>query len=310
MNPATINLGGNSSGTLIPSPSGKYLYMLYEGQQSCDLSPGSISVFAIGATGSLTHVADNIAQGCSLIFDATGKYAYVADSPRNVEGAGTVSQYLVNSDGTFTPLSVPTVPVAAAFMVLHPSGKYVYIEDITQQQIVQFTIGATGALTQASTTSASAYSAYLGGAVMAIDPSGRYLYLAGVSDISLFSINSDGTLTAKGSAATFPCGDGPTAIIVTSKYAYFGDCSSPLGQYVMQSDGTLAAISPVNIVIGLGSFLLTADPTNRYLYANDSYGETTITQSAIGSSGALTPLNPARVDIPLGAISLATVSTN
>jgi 6-phosphogluconolactonase (cycloisomerase 2 family) len=160
-----------------------------------------------------------------------GKFAYAVNT-----GTSNISMYAIdpttgalNSRGTITTGSVPS---SAS---VDPSGQFVYVaySAFTHAANVSvYAINADGTLTPHGTTPA-VFSPHS----IAIDPLGRFAYVANIStdctagsfsDVSMFTINGDGTLTPM-VPATIAAGVCPSAVAIdrSGEFVYVanaGDC--------------------------------------------------------------------------------------
>ncbi len=126
------SLGSTPSGGINPNglaidPSGTYLY-------TANTSSGSISIFAIDASGTLSPVsgspiAETYADPVALILDPKGAFLYVAN-----QGSSNVAVYSISSStGVPTILTSSTTTGAfsteanPSFLVADPSGKYLLV---------------------------------------------------------------------------------------------------------------------------------------------------------------------------------------
>jgi 6-phosphogluconolactonase len=122
----TSSDGPNPTGLTI-DPSGSFLY-------ASNFSSNSISIFAVGSSGSLAKVAGSpIADGytapISLILDPAGANLYVAN-----QGSGNVAAYSITS-ATGLPAALTTstatnafgTEVSPSFLASDPSGKYLFV---------------------------------------------------------------------------------------------------------------------------------------------------------------------------------------
>jgi 6-phosphogluconolactonase (cycloisomerase 2 family) len=149
----------------------------------------------------------------ALAIDPSSKYLYVANMGDGSAGPnGTVGQYNINSDGSLTAMSTPSVPTGQrpVGITIDPTGHYVYVANQNDNTISQYTVGAGGALTAMSTATVATDT---GVSAVTIDPTGTYLYATnrGTTTVSQFKIGTGGALTPM-TAPTVPSGLHPTAI--------------------------------------------------------------------------------------------------
>jgi 6-phosphogluconolactonase (cycloisomerase 2 family) len=200
--PATVSTGTEASpGFVTVDPTGKFAYVANQ-------DVNTISMFTINSsTGVLTPTTPaTVASGMSpfgVAVAPSGKFAYVPDA-YDARG-GLVSQYGVDSvTGVLTPNTPAYVlagnsPVAVA---VDPSSKYAYVVNRNDNTVSMFTIDSTtGNLTLNTTISAPTGIIATGTEPYRInfDPSGKFVYVTNEqSATSIYTVNSDGTLTAMG----------------------------------------------------------------------------------------------------------------
>jgi len=210
------------------------------------------------------------------IFSPDGKYAYVANyacaGPGCVAAQGTISQYTVGADGALTPMTPATVNTGSATsqpnsLIVDPTSAYLYVANAGDNTVSQFVIDATtGALSGGSPAPTGGIFPFS----VTVDPSGRFVYVANT-----------------GSAA-------PPAVAGT------------ISQYsIVPGVGTLMPIGTGSVAAGLGVSSVTVDPTGAYAYATNR-GESSLSQYAIGVTGALTPMTAPTVVAGLHPTSIAT----
>jgi 6-phosphogluconolactonase (cycloisomerase 2 family) len=240
-----------------------------------------------------------------------GKFAYVVNT-----GTSNISMYdidpttgALNSRGTITTGSVPSS------VSVDPSGQFVYVTNSAFTRagnVSVYAINADGTLTPNGTTPAG-----LSPHSIAIDPLGRFAYLANsvgactagsFSDVSMFTINGDGTLTPT-SPATIAAGVCPSAVAIdrSGKFAYAAnadDCGdflvgsisiykiNPAFGGILSSTGTIdAGACPLSLAMA-------PDPSGKFggfVYVADSQfsGASNVLMYTIDSvTGLLVPITP------------------
>lgn len=286
--PITAGAGVES---LAMHPSGKFLY-------AANSVTNNLSLYTISSTGALTEVTPRTSAGTSptlLAMDSAGSFLYVANS-----ASLDLSVYSINaSTGALTPVaqaSGATAPTGlqAMNLKLTPSGNFLYLTGeepaggTTTGVIEAFPVkqGVVGPLPVANSPFFTGNTP-LG---LAIDSTGSHLYTANKQDnsISPFTINSDGSLTALGSAVgqSFV---GPVSVLIdkSGKYLYVANQgSSNVAAYGIGSDGSLSLLagSPFTAA-SQPSFLLT-DSTGKYFFVGSASSIQSYTLST--SSGNLT----------------------
>jgi 6-phosphogluconolactonase len=218
MSKATVP-SGPSPAALIVDPADHFAYVANFGANSHTPPPGpaSISQYSMGSDGSLTAMSTATVVSDpgpnALAIDPSSKYLYVANMGDGSAGPnGTVGQYNINSDGSLTAMSTPSVPTGQrpVGITIDPTGHYVYVANQNDNTISQYTVGAGGALTAMSTATVATDT---GVSAVTIDPTGTYLYATnrGTTTVSQFKIGTGGALTPM-TAPTVPSGLHPTAI--------------------------------------------------------------------------------------------------
>ncbi len=160
---------------------------------------GSAAVVPIATTGMFGAAAQTVTAGANahqVVLSATNTAAYVP-----CLGADHVAIYAFDpAAGMLAAKPVAPAPSGAGprHLVLHPNGNAYVINELAST-ITRYHVAAGGALTAAesvSTLPPGATGANTG-AEIAVHPNGKWLYASNRGDdsISVFSINSDATLT-------------------------------------------------------------------------------------------------------------------
>jgi len=307
LNPQTVSAGFEGNAIFI-DPSHKYAYV-FQGYCIFGLSISSIAQYKVNTDGTLTFKSSNVATGCSITFDPSGKYVYIGIE--NIDGTNQITQYTVQPDGTLQCVGITSM-TGYTYLVFNNNGSYAYAANRSTGTISQYSVDAGGvlhALTPA--TIQSGVSALAQPSAVIIHPSNQFVYSANWVDgtISQFSVNTDGTLRALNPAnvATVSCPDS-MAVDPTGKYLYVASCAGgPIGQFSIGLGGTLTPLSPATVSAGNGSYTLAIDPSGRYLYVANA-ADNTISQYSVGANGTLSPLSPASIadsSGPEGIISIA-----
>ena len=237
-------------------------------------------------------------------------YAYVASADvDNRAIPGAVYQYSIGSDGSVAPLSVASVPagVTPKAVVSDPSGRYVYVANDGDATISQYAVGADGGLVALSPAVVRIAGLQNAGYTVSIEPSGKFLYVVGSprdlagpsATIAQYSIQSDGTLASLAQAYLnlSVYASGSLAIDSSGRYAYLAGAASAAGglvsQFSINSDGTLAALTPATIAAMQGTVAVTIAPSGQTAYVISICVDTAcngqIAPYTIGANGILTP---------------------
>jgi YVTN family beta-propeller protein len=277
---------------------------------------GSVSAFAIGAGGKLASPGPPFAPFNThgpypfyLAVSPNGKYMYVA----NDATSGSVSQFLVNRNGTLTDLSLTPVPAGMGpqGIAISPNGQHVYVANEFNNTVSIFDVMGNGTLAPNGTQATFGTNLQSPWGV-ALSPDGNSLYVtnylgAGHGTVAEFTVAGDGTLSAK-ATPTVSAGQYPVWISFTpnGKYAYvanygtIGDSHATVSQYTVGPGGELSAHgSPVNA--GAPGQLLfddTVSPNGKSLYAPNN---SSVYQFTIGATGQLTAKSPASAHSAAGA---------
>ena len=115
-------------------------------------------------------------------------------------GSPTVGSSIVNSDGTTTLLSSPTLPGGGAcWVVVTPNGQFVYASNPGGGLIDGYSVAGSGVLTAIGTGNAGTTTATAKPLDLAVTYDGKYLYSnnGGDGSIGIWTIKADGTLAAQ-----------------------------------------------------------------------------------------------------------------
>jgi len=180
---------------IVASPTAGFLYV-------SDGASGTISIFSIGASGTLTEIAPALSIGAGatvagITIDSKGQFLYAADSANNKIASFSIAAGGGLSPVAGSPFAAGTKPVAVA---VDSTASFLYAANQGSNNVSAFKINA-GALTEIS---GSPYAVITNGSVgtpqpifLTLDVSNKFLYVAnlGTSSISAFGVKSaDGTL--------------------------------------------------------------------------------------------------------------------
>lgn len=211
------------------------------------------------------------------------RFVYVANEGElNIAGGisgASISQYAVGTDGTLMPLTPAevTAGVRPGAITIDPSGQFVYVRSGNGTSggttIWQFNISASGALAPMSTPSVSSFDSI---GSMVIDPAGAYLYSSRGLDLLRYPINADGSL-ATPLVQTLLTTGGLRGITFdrAGEHAYIGGENEHgdgvVYQFSVASDGSLTAMTPPSIEIGLPfAYAPFGEPFDRFMYTIDN----------------------------------------
>lgn len=188
---------------------------------------------------------------------AQGTFVY-SNNNLTISGGNTVGAWLVNGDGTLTP--VPGQPFltggtgggigyfASNRMALYPMGNFLYVSNDYSSDISAFSVDLdTGALTPIK-GSPFATGGFGGlGISLAVSRDGSFLFaaLGGSNNIRVFAVNGDGSLTAV--RGLVPAGGPVDGIAVTHFLNYLLVVleTGPFGQVAVFSWDSGGGLTPV-----------------------------------------------------------------
>jgi 6-phosphogluconolactonase len=195
---------------------------------------------------SLSYLSTNISGGASLAFSPNGQFLLVTERETN-----NIDAFAVQSNGTLSAIVInPSAGPGAFSVAFAPNGTALVTETgpaggNDASAISSYSINSDGTL---NTISASVPT--LGAATCwdAITPNGEWVYTsnAGTSNISGFTINSNGSLTALPGTivGTNPSGATNLDIVISSDGKFLYSVDGEIGKisiFGIQSDGTLTA---------------------------------------------------------------------
>ena len=292
-------------------PSGHHAYVT---NNPDSLNPGFVSQYSIGPNGALAPMTPaTVATGrvpASIAVDPSGRYVYIV----NLNDAD-VSQYTIGATGALTAMTPPTVPCGLnPFKIaIDPLGRFAYVVNNLDKSVSQYKIGASGALTSitADITTGSASSPWS----LAIDASGSNLYVTNSvysGTVLQFGIGVTGALSPL-TPAKVAAGNSPQGIATDpgANYLYVTNSAlsdNTVSQYLIGTGGTLAPLASPTIPTGTNSSSVAIDRSGRHVYVvNTGTGAApgTISQYAIGPSGALSALTPGTVTAGVGPRGIA-----
>jgi DNA-binding beta-propeller fold protein YncE len=210
-------------GFLTVDPTGNFLYVT-----ALDSVDATVDMFTINqTTGLLTPTTPAMVYtGYSpfqVVVAPSGKFAYVVNNDTSPGYGLGVSQYTVNS---VTGVLTQNTPVGVAAgngptaVAVDPTSKYAYVVNRLDNTVSMYTIdSATGNLTLNATTANPTGTIATGTEPFRIDfdPAGNFLYVTneGGIAVSIYTVNSNGTLAAAGT--TGPAAGGLSIAITAVK---------------------------------------------------------------------------------------------
>jgi 6-phosphogluconolactonase len=264
---------GSAPVSIVVEPSGKYAY-------AANSLSDDVAQFTINPTsGVLTPMTTAAVTPCSptlppcvqghwpiaIAIDSKSKYAYVANLTSD-----SFTQYTIGlTDGALTPKSTTTLPVGSSpYSVAvagdSTGGKYVYVANNGTATVSEYSVDpTTGALLLIGTIAAGNVSG-IPSLPTSITVSGdstgsKYAYVTTGNDVSQYTINLNGTLTAMNPNPTITAGSTSQSVTVAGnslvgKYVYVANLNSNnVSQYTIGVGGALQSMIP-QATVATGSF--------------------------------------------------------
>lgn len=190
-------------GFLTVDPTGNFLYVT-----ALDSVDSTVDMFTINqTTGVLTPTTPaTVYTGIDpfqVVVAPNGKFAYVVNNLSGGAYVVGVSEYTLNStSGVLTSFSYASAGNGPTAIAIDPTSRFAYVVNRLDNTVSMFTIDPnSGDLTLNSTASNPTGTIATGNEPFRIDfdPSGKFLYVTNEqSAASIYTVNSDGTLTSAG----------------------------------------------------------------------------------------------------------------
>jgi 6-phosphogluconolactonase (cycloisomerase 2 family) len=292
---------------------------------TCSLSNGSGSVTNVDITNitltcaPLTYTVSGIVSGLTTGISATlqvnksnsttvtsnGSFTFLTPIANGTTYSVTVSASslfcsVTNGKGILSGSNVTNVAVSCR-------PQYAYVTN-SSHAISMYSVGSDGALTALSPSTEATTASNCVTRGITINPAGTYAYAINqngvfcpTSTISMFSIGSNGTLTALSPATVSFGGNSPVTITINpaGTYAYVANnTSNNVSMFSVGNNGILTALNPAAVSAGAVPFGVTISPAGTFAYV-PNYSGNTISMYSIGNDGSLTALSTAT--IPAGS---------
>jgi 6-phosphogluconolactonase len=274
--------------TLVPSPDGKFLYVLSGSEDS------KVIEFAVGTDGKLYGQHTYSLTGTyptSMAVDAAGKYLYVTFlyqpgfTPAS-PGPGGVTIFPINSDNTLgTPINIGSTPYLPVGN--NPVAVSVSPAVCSPTPIVTTNLSCTGA------SGSGNQNIFVYVVDQEASPNATVLgYAQNTTSGVLTPLSGTTYNTTLGTWQGYPAGVAPSAIATdpTGRYVYVADQNSnQIYGYAIdnQVSGNLKALVSSPYGTGLFPVSLVIDPRGKYLYTTN-YNSGTVSSFAINQAdGAL-----------------------
>lgn len=292
--------------SLTADPAGKYVYV-------ANAADSTITTLAINAeTGLLSVVGAPTATGIqpySIARTPSGTFAYTANF-----GDNTLSAFSVDTGtGALTALAPITAGNNPYTVVVNSTGTVAYVVNAdtanTNGTVMAFAInGTTGGLTQVgSTITAGSVPQFI-----ALTPNGSFAYVANSGDntLGVYSIGTNGALTASGTPVSTGTGSNPYSIAISPSGTFLYEAN------VLANNVNVFAINPTNgaltlvqtVTTGADPVTILINPAGTFAYVVNAVDNTVTAYSMDATTGKLTAVpsgSAATGNIPRGMAIVA-----
>ena len=225
-----INFAGNSNvvgfnlnedGHLVMIPNSiRYLSATNTGPSSLAFSPdgrfllltekvtNNIDVFSVNSDGTLSQpriTQDTIPGIFDVVFSPGGAALIVQTGGASNANASSVSSYLVQADGTLSPVtpSVSTIGNFTCWIALTPNGQFAFTSNTLSSSISGFAIGGSGTVTALPGTVVASLPTGSNNLDIAVSDDAKYVYTmnTGAGTIGIFAVQPNGSLRLIGFAS-------------------------------------------------------------------------------------------------------------
>jgi 6-phosphogluconolactonase len=210
-------------------------------------------------------------------------------------GSGTVSSFHLFGG---LPVLVDQKPTGGAFpvAVAEHNGTVYVLNAGGNGAIVAFHTDPSGRLYQISNSTAHLTATNDGASDIVINPSGTTLVVIekGPNNIDTFPIHPDGTLGAvvvnhSVTPGVFATVFTPGGALIVSENQPGGTDISSISSYIINTDGTITAISQSLHTFGDGNCWNAITPNGKFVYV-DNAGTSSVAGFSVGANGTLTPI--------------------
>lgn len=297
---------GNNPVTLVATPSGKFIYVVNQGDST-------VQEFAVQSDGTLASknvYATGGAHPTAVAIDPQGAFLYVTNTyvAGASTGTGVVSIFPVNADNSLGSVSLQPVGKNPVGITTSYFNHYVYVVDqqtSTSGMILGFSQNTTtGALTTVSGTSivgtagnslVSGFAAGVTPSAIAEDQTSRFVYVTDQTSNQLigYSVQNGGNLLAMVNGP-FNTGLYPANLTIdpTGKLIYVVNynASSVQGYAIDSATGTASpAVGAYATATGAGPTCVAIDPAiGNFLFTSDSLDNTVTGERLNTGTGGLT----------------------
>ncbi len=261
--------------------------------------------FATGGRGS-GGVTDPLGSQGSLTLSTDRSFLFAVNA-----GSGEISVFRVKDSTLWLVSKVPcggSEPVAVA-----QHGNLVYVVNAGGSSNVSgFRLRSDGRLKPIPNSTAFLTTANSGAASLAFSPDGRTLLVTEklTNNIDAFPVSANGTLgpivvNASAGPGLFGVLFAPNGVAITTETGPSGaQNASAVSSYVVNSDGTLSAISADVPTLANATCWHVVTPDGKYLYTTNP-GSSSLAGFSISASGTLTPIDGTILaTLPVGSTNL------
>ncbi len=272
-----------------------------------------VSVFSVGADGSLTQVTGSPFNtggpwAWSIAFSPSGMLLAVGNAPDPDGGGNSVSVFSVGADGTLTQVTGSPFDTAGEgyeSVAFSPNGALLAAASYGSSNLSMFSVGADGALTPVSGSPFPTGS--LPGSV-AFSPDGALLATANTNSksVSVFSVGSGGALTpVTGSPFSTGSAEPGSVAFSPSGALLAASTSSSVVMFSVDPDGALSQVPGSPFGTGGSETLSAVFSPSGALLATPNYGSDNMSVFTVAPSGALTQVSGSPFGTGLAAVSAA-----
>jgi 6-phosphogluconolactonase len=288
-------------------PNKRFLYAANEISDFDGKQAGSVSAFAIDASGRLTPLNQQSSGGtgpCHLVVDATGKFVLVANY-----GGGSIASLPIQADGrlgtavSFVQHKGASVNAErqdaphAHCINLDASNRRVYVADLGLDKILVYDFDASTGTLKANPSLTANQRSGAGPRHMAFDRKGHFAYVINELDSTITTFahdNSKGSLQALQTISTLPFSwtnqNFPAEIEVHpgGKFVYGSNRGhDSIAIYSIESKGLLKPVD-YPFIMGKSPRNFTIDPSGQFLLVANQTTDTIIVFRIDEATGNLT----------------------
>ena len=296
---------------LAVSPDEKYLYAVAEVNDAQGKRAGAVNAYAIGKTGKLTSLNQQISGGtgpCHVSVDATGKCLMVANY-----GSGSIAALPVKHDGSLgeattviqhTGSSVNPQRQAgphAHFICPSPDNRFALTCDLGLDKVLVYQLDAAAAKLTTNNPPFAVVAHGAGPRHLTFHPSGKFVYVINEMALTVTTFSYDasrGALFEEQTVSTLPAGYTATQRDSCAEIAVH-----PNGRFVYGSNRGHDTIAAFAVDASTGKLTLiqneptqgktprhfAIDPTGRWLLAENQNSDSIVVFAIDPASGKLQP---------------------